>query len=106
MIEEVFNKLQEKFGQEAPLTVSQGKVHEYLGMTIDYSKKGKVKFGMKSYIDELINECPEDLKKGVCTTPAATHLFEVNNKEKKLDRDKAVEYHHLVAKLLYLCKRA
>ena len=29
-----------------PLTFTRGKVHKYLGMTIDFSKKGKVKFTM------------------------------------------------------------
>lgn len=32
------------FGNEAPITVNRGKVHEYLGMTLDYSTPGKVKF--------------------------------------------------------------
>jgi hypothetical protein len=30
--------LDAKFGKEAPLSISQGKVHDYLGMVMDFSK--------------------------------------------------------------------
>ena len=32
------------FEEQKPLAETQGTIHEYLSMTIDYSKKGKVKF--------------------------------------------------------------
>jgi hypothetical protein len=35
-----------EFGKEASLLITRGKVHDYLGMTLDYSKKGKVKIKM------------------------------------------------------------
>jgi hypothetical protein len=35
-----------EFGEEAPLTITRGKVHDYLGMTLDYSNTGKVKIKM------------------------------------------------------------
>jgi hypothetical protein len=40
----ILNLLDGKYGQEivgdkrAPLTITQGKVHDYLGMTLDYSE--------------------------------------------------------------------
>lgn len=39
-------------------------------------------------------------------TPAANHLFEVNENAEKLDEDKSTLFHHLVAKSLYISKRA
>ena len=36
VVEDVLRQLLEKFGQESPLTVSRGRVLEYLGMKIDY----------------------------------------------------------------------
>jgi hypothetical protein len=39
-------------------------------------------------------------------TPAANHLFQVNDDAKKLDEETAQLFHHNVAKLLFLCKRA
>ena len=36
------------------MTFHQGKVHNYLGMTLDYTKVGTVKVRMIDYIDEII----------------------------------------------------
>ena len=36
------------------MKVSRGKVHKYLGMTLDYSVKGQVKITMPKYIDEML----------------------------------------------------
>ena len=74
-------------------------------MTIDYTTPGKVIFRMEDYIDWLIKECPDDLLKGNPTSPAANHLFEINSECAKLSAPQADEFHHLVAKLLYLAKR-
>jgi hypothetical protein len=43
VVEEIISKLNERYGKEAPLVVTRGKVHDYLGMTLDFSVKGKVK---------------------------------------------------------------
>jgi len=42
---------------------------------------------------------------GVAKTPAANQLFNVNDGAVRLEKDKANLFHHVVAKLLYLCKR-
>ena len=86
--------------------MTTGKVHDYLGMTIDYSIDGKVIFRMKDYIENVITETPEELLKGGAITPAANHLFEVDQNGTKLDEKHTETFHHLVAKLLYLSKRA
>ena len=46
----LINKLGEQYGKEADLTIHQRKVHEYLGMKLEYSKKGKVKTDMTDYL--------------------------------------------------------
>ncbi|CAJ1950718.1 unnamed protein product [Cylindrotheca closterium] len=104
VLDDLADKLSERYGKEAPLTIQRGEVHEYLGVTIDFSEKGKVKFSMDDYVDRLLEEAPEDMK-GVATSPAANHLFQVKDKPTLLDDKKAELYHHLTAKLLYLCKR-
>jgi hypothetical protein len=105
VVDLMIKKLNNKYGKQGSLTVTRGKVHEYLGMTIDFSEEGKVRFYMKDYVENLLKETPEELIKGTASSPAANHLFEVNDDAEKLDSDTAVIYHHLVAKLLYLCKR-
>jgi hypothetical protein len=47
VVEDLISKMQEEYGKEAPLTVSRGKVLEYLGMKIDYNNTGKVVFSMQ-----------------------------------------------------------
>ena len=101
----ILDTLQKEYGKEAPIPSTTGKIHEYLGMTIDYSTPGKVVFRMEDYIDRLIKECPQDLLKGNPTSPAANHLFEINPDCEKLNSGQADDFHHLVAKLLYLAKR-
>ena len=71
---------------------------------IDYRKKGKVTFSMKDYINKLLEDVPYDMS-GVAKTQAANHLFNVNDGAIKLEKEKADLFHHMVARLLYLCKR-
>ena len=48
VVSTMISKLNERYGktasgQSVPLTVKRGKNHEFLGMTLDYSSKGKVR---------------------------------------------------------------
>jgi len=106
VLEELLGKLDGVYGsKEAPLTVTRGKVHEYLGMTLDFSIDGKCKIVMKDYIEEMLEDLPSDMD-GEAVTPAANHLFEVNDNPEKLDESTSQTFHHLTAKLLFLAKRS
>jgi hypothetical protein len=105
VVTNVIAMLSAEFGKEAPLTISRGAVHEYLGMTLDFTEKGVAKIDMSKYVENILTEMPEDMA-GVCPTPAANHLFEVNTEAEKLDETKKEFFHHVVAQLLFLCKRA
>eukprot|EP00957_Ditylum_brightwellii_P117989 8999136-Ditylum_brightwellii.AAC.1 len=59
------------------LRKTRGKVHEYLGMKLDFLSPSKMKVSMKEYIQESIDEFQEELGKAY-TSPAADHLFQVN----------------------------
>ena len=106
VLEDLLTLLNDKFGKEAPLTVTRRKIHNYLGIVIDYTVPGKVKFTMKDFIQGVLDECLEELMKGPSATPAANHLFNVNPDCNKLGEEKASQFHHLTAKLLYLSKCA
>jgi hypothetical protein len=41
VVTDVISQLNGEFGKEAPLTITRGKVHEYLGMVIDYSTSNR-----------------------------------------------------------------
>jgi hypothetical protein len=45
-----------------------------LGININFSDPGMVKFDMIPYIDKIIDAIPEKIT-GVTSTPAADHLF-------------------------------
>jgi hypothetical protein len=38
------------------MKVCRGKVHEYIGMTLDFSKPGKLKVMMLPYINEIVSD--------------------------------------------------
>lgn len=40
------------------LTPSYGRIHEYLGMTIDWSNKNNVVFIMYDYLEDILAEAP------------------------------------------------
>jgi hypothetical protein len=106
VVSSVIKQLESTFAKDAPLTVQRGKVHDYLGMTLDFSTPEKVHISMIDYIIDMFLDLPADMD-GEAATPAANHLFEVNEiNPVMLDEEMAQLFHHIVAKMLFLCKRA
>jgi hypothetical protein len=106
VVDDVITLLEREFGKEAPLTVQRGRVHDYLGMCLDFSSPGKLVVSMESYIKSMIEEMPNDMI-GTAVTPAAPHLFTVNtiNPDFLTESDAEV-FVHMVMQLLYLSQRA
>ena len=104
-VDQVIGLLHDEFVQEGPLTVTRGKIHDYLGMTLDFSIPQKVQIHMYDFIDKMLADLPIDMD-GTAQTPAADHLFTVNPTPKPLPEEMAIMFHHNVAKLLFLCKQA
>ena len=98
--------LKSKYEDDAgKVKVHRGTRHKYLGMTLDYSEPGAVKIDMTQYVENVIDEFPEDVI-ATAKTPAAEHLFKIGESVEKLDEKKSEEFHTTVAKCLFLCKRA
>ena len=57
-----------KYGDDklGRVRATRGKIHNYLGMTLDYSTSKKLKLSMKDYIEKMIKEFPETLKESYC----------------------------------------
>jgi hypothetical protein len=53
-----------------------GTLHNYLGMTFNYSFDDEVRINMNQYISKVIKEFPQEIL-GMCTTPAAAHLYKI-----------------------------
>jgi hypothetical protein len=96
------------YGKHGKLVNYCGKVHEYLGMEIDYTEKGKVIFGMIKYVENMIKDIPEKLKStaDIAKTPAGEDGLFNQGQGGKLPMECAKAYHTMVAKGLFLCKRA
>jgi hypothetical protein len=98
--------LNTKYGEHGKVTSTRGKVHDYLGMQLDYSKKGQLDICMKKYVQSMIEEFPIKMgPKDVARTPAADSLFNYGTGA-KLDAKRSEIFHTTVAKGLFLCKRA
>ena len=99
------HQMEEAFGKETPVSVSRGKKHEYLGMSLDFGHKGEVRINVEHYIDMMLHDAPKEMG-GISSTPAAAHLFKTNMKDPKLLGDKQKKiFVHLVIQGLYLSQR-
>jgi hypothetical protein len=92
---------------EGQMTVRRGKVHDYLGMTLDYSVPGQVKIDMTDYV-KLMNDDFEqyDPSGKTAITPAAEHLFQVRDDAPKIPESKAKIFHNFAARGLFATKRS
>ena len=97
VFDEFLKELQKDFGKEDELTETKGCIHEYLGMTIDYSLAGKVVFTMYNYLEDIIVEAPADLKKSRSQYPGNENLFKVDVNSTILDKEQKELFHILVA---------
>ena len=104
VVDEVIASLKEEYGKVGEMTVRRGKIHDYLGMKLDFSKPKQFVVDMEDMIDEILSDVPEDMG-GVATTPAADHLFKVRDNVKKLPQEVADLFHRKTAQLLFVAQR-
>lgn len=89
------------------VVVHRGKVHDYLGMDLDFRDEGYLNIGMFKYTNNLIDEFPEELG-ATANTPASDHLFKVRDEAeaKFLPEEQAIVFHSFTCSLLFLAQRA
>ena len=63
-----------EYGKIEKMTITRGKVHKHLGMTIDYSLPGKEIFSMIDYIGNMLDNIPEYINGGISHTCCTPHL--------------------------------
>jgi hypothetical protein len=84
----IIKMINSEFGEEAPLTITRGEIHDCLGMTLDYSEKGTVKIKMLDYVEKMLADLPDEMDVEA-PSPAANHLFIVDDKQTKVDEKRA-----------------
>jgi hypothetical protein len=72
------------YGENLAETV--GTVHDYLGMTFDYSFTKEVRINMWDYLRKVIKKFPKEIT-GVCAAPASDHFFVVQEDGRKLSKE-------------------
>ena len=99
------------------MKVCRGKVHKYLGMTLDFTTKHQVKISMTDYVEDAVKSWDAAKatiddgfklvrRKKMRLSAAPEDLFKVDDDAKKLQPALATAFHNVVAKALYLVKRS
>jgi hypothetical protein len=99
-IERVIQGLKDKY---KTISAKRGVKHSYLGISFDFSERGKVRVTMEGYIADVLRTCEVS---GKAATPATEALFTVSPDSALLDTKRKETFYSHVAKLLYLSKRA
>ena len=105
VVDGILNKLDERYVKESPMVTTRGKIHNYLGMKLDYNINGKVQIIMFKFIAKRIEEFPMELD-GEPTSPAANHLFEVYDNGIKLKPEQNDRFHEFDSKIIFLGKQS
>jgi len=99
-------KLEKEYSVKDPLTVTRGKLHEYLEMTVDFSVPGLCKMAQYDCIKKLWLSLPDNWKNGYKNNASPLNLFKVAEDSAELDEKKKEEYHTNTAKNLWLSQRS
>jgi hypothetical protein len=79
VLDVILNELDLKFGtKKKALTASTGLIHDYLGTTINFDERHKVKFTMIDYLEDILSEMPSEMEGIAARTPAQNNLFTVD----------------------------
>ena len=105
VVSRVLADIDAEYRKISKMTITRGKLHKYLGMNIDYSSPGNIIFSMIDYIGKMLDNITEDVK-GESATHASHHIFDIAEDATKLSQADVDLFHHFVAQLLYLSKRA
>jgi hypothetical protein len=98
--------IQQTYGKLAEVKMTRGKLHDYLGMKLDYREEGQVSIDMTDYVKTMIDQFPEEhLPKGRVASPWTDALFRVDVESPKLPKQEAEQFHTTTAQGLFLCKR-
>jgi hypothetical protein len=106
-VNDAFGKwLNRKYGTHGKVKATRGKLHDYLGMTFDFTQDGKMIVDMSDYIIAMVDDFSNKLKvTDTAPTPAPDDLFAAGDGA-KLNKEQQEVFHTFVAKGLLACKRA
>ena len=98
-LDAIHNHLVDKFKE---VKSTKGKVHSFLGVSLDFQTEGEVSLHMEGYIREML-KCYNVTRKA--KTPARNDLFTMDDDSPLLDEEDKAAYYSATYKLLYVGKR-
>ena len=101
VIDNIFKKLDKKFGTVRKMSVEHGPIVKYLGMLIEFSEDGRVIFLMIDYLEDVLSICINYNMTGTAVWPAHDALFKIDENVQKLSSVDGDFFHRIVAKLLF-----
>jgi hypothetical protein len=84
-------------------TMHEGTRLSYLGLTLDFSRKGCVEISMQGFIEDWMSGTEVTR---TAASPAASDLFVIDDESPPLSEELRKNFHSQVAKALYAAKRA
>ena len=98
--------LNNKYGKHGKDTITQGKRHEYLGIWLEFGETGELLIDMSGYMQDMLDSYDGTLGgKDFSPTPMTAGGFMIRAGEPLGQKEKE-NFHTVVAKGLYACKRA
>ena len=89
------------------MMITHGKIHDYLGMQLDFSMPREVKVTMIPYVKKIVTLFEQyDNSTKTAKTPASEHLFKTCKDMKVLPEKQIAIFHTFVAKNLFALKCA
>ena len=82
--------IKDRFGQLSEVKMTQGLLHNYIGMILDYSVPQQVSINMSHYVKKMVRDFPqENLKVVPVASPWNGNLFKVQHDSVPLEKEQA-----------------
>ena len=93
--DEFLQWIKDTFMLLSEVKTTQGPLHDYLGMTIDYSVPGQVSIDMSHYVKKMVKEFPQENLKGAS-------MASLWNENLLLEKEQAELFHTVTMQGLFL----
>ena len=89
------------------MRITRGKVHEYLGMTLDFLTPGEIQVTMVDFLKGVLEDLQEVIT-GRSIISSANHMFQVSREDKQtlLNKEQEIALHRTVAQMLFVMSSA
>jgi len=97
VLDNFFDQLKFHIGD---ITVQRGRIHNYLGMVMDFSQSNVVHITIEKMIRDILSDWSIDKRSR--SSPAKSQLFDIDENSPRLNEEMSRKLHRGIAQLLYL----